>query len=127
MKLSTATTFDESKYEVIGIVMGMQSRSLSMLREFLSSFGTVFGGKSTLFNTKMLKAREDAIDEMKKNAEAMGADMVVAIDVDAGNSDIGGSPIFTFVATGTALRLKRGEPAPVGGKRHRKTLRRKAK
>jgi uncharacterized protein YbjQ (UPF0145 family) len=125
MKLSTASTYDDSKYDVVGIVMGMQTRSVSMIREFFASVGTIFGGKSNLINTRLLKAREDAIEELRKNAEAMGADMVVGIDVDTGSLDLGGTPVFTFVATGTALRAKTSSSITGGGKKRRITHRKK--
>jgi len=125
MKLSTGSTYDDSKYEIIGIVMGMQTRSISMFREIFASIGTIFGGKSNLINTRMIKSREDAIDELRKNAEAMGADLVIGIDVDTSSLDLGGSPVFTFVATGTALRLKSVAASTEGGNRKRRITHRR--
>lgn len=127
MKLSTVNHFDESKYEVIGIVQGMSSRSISLIREFFADVGTIFGGKSNLVNSRYIKAREDAIAELKANAREAGADLVVNVEIQAGTIDMSNSPIFTFIAIGTALKKKDTptKEATTGGSR--KTLRRKQK
>lgn len=124
MKLSTVGRYDESKYEVIGIVQGMSSRSISLVREFFADIGSIFGGKSNLINTRYIKAREEAVAELKASAKEAGADIVVDVKIESGTIDMSNSPIFTFIATGTALKKKDTPKEPTTGG-SRKTRRRK--
>lgn len=126
MKLSTVCRYDESQYEVIGIVQGMSSRSISLVREFFADIGSIFGGKSNLINTRYIKAREEAVAELKANAKEAGADMVVDVKIESGTIDMSNSPVFTFIAIGTALKKKdTPKQASTGGSR--KTRRRNQK
>ena len=126
MKLSTVCRYDESEYEVIGIVQGMSSRSISLVREFFADIGSIFGGKSNLINTRYIKAREEAVAELKANAKQAGADMVVDVKIESGTIDMSNSPVFTFIAIGTALKKKDApKQATTGGSR--KTRRRNQK
>lgn len=131
MKLSTATTFDTSKYEEIGIVRGIATRSISLLRDVVSSFTSVVGGKMRLIQSRLIRGYDESIEDLQANAEKMGADMVIGIDIDIHDYAPTKNGIFAILATGTALRLKKSEPEPAaeagieGGRRRRKTHRRK--
>lgn len=115
--------YDESKYELIGVVQGMSSRSISIAREFLADIGSIFGGKSNLINSRYIKAREEAIAELKANAKEAGADVVVGVEIESGIISLN-TPVFTFVAIGTAIKKKdTPKEDTTGGSR--KTRRRK--
>lgn len=129
MKTATTTYFDESKYEVIGIVDSIVTRSISDFRQVFAQFIGAFGGQNTALNDKFLEARDAAIQELQKKAEGMDADMLIGVSVSTTMVNMGGTEFFTFSGLGTALRLKRGAPLPPAppaeGGRRRRTLRRK--
>lgn len=125
MKLTTVNHYDESKYELIGVVQGMSSRSISLAREFFADIGTIFGGKSNLVNSRYIKAREEAIAELKANAKEAGADLVVGLEIETGTISLN-TPVFTFIAMGTALK-KKDTPKESTSGGSRKTRRRKLK
>ena len=52
MKATTTTTFDETKYEVIGLVDSITTRSISDFRQAFAQLFGVFGGKNDLLNSK---------------------------------------------------------------------------
>jgi len=123
MKVTTTTYFDESKYEVIGIVDSITTRAISEFRQAFAQLVGVFGGKNDALNTKFLKARDDAIAELKEKAEKMGADMLVGVSLTTDVVNMGGTEFLTYAGLGTALRRKGGSESMEGGRR--RTLRKK--
>lgn len=123
MKLTTTTTFDESKYELIGIVESVTTRAISEFRQFFAQFLGRFGGNNDLLNNKFMKARDDALSALKDKAESMGADMVIGVSLSTGVVNMEGTEFLTYSALGTALRRKDGSQN--AGKRRRVTLRKK--
>jgi uncharacterized protein YbjQ (UPF0145 family) len=117
MKATTTTTFDETKYEVIGLVDSITTRSISGFRQAFAQLFGVFGGKSDLLNSKFLKARDDAIKELCEKAESMGADMLIGVSLTTNVVNRDGMVFLTFAGLGTALRLKKSSQD--GGARRR--------
>lgn len=122
MKLTTTTTFDESKYEIIGIVESVTTRAISDFRQVFAQILGTFGGRNDLLNTKFMKARDDALAALKDKAEGMGADMVIGVSLTTDVVNMNGTEFLTYAGLGTALRRKGSSQD--GGKR-RKTIRKK--
>lgn len=120
MKVTTTTYFDESKYEVIGIVDSINTRAISDFRQVFAQLSSIFGGKNDALNSRFLRSRNEALDELKRKAEAMGADMIVGVTLTTNTMDIGGAEFLIYAGLGTALRSKGTEG---GGKKRRTTLR----
>ena len=124
MKVTTTTYFDESKYEVIGLVDSVTTRAISEFRQYFAQLTGIFGGKNDLLNSKFLKARDDAIQELKNKADDMGADMLIGVSLTTDVVNMGGTEFLTYAGLGTALRRKDKTTSDSmdGGKR-RRTLR----
>jgi len=120
MKVTTTSYFDESKYEVIGIVDSINTRAISDFRQVFAQLSSIFGGKNDALNSRFLRSRNEALTELKTKAEAMGADMLVGVTLTTNTMDIGGSEFLIYAGLGTALR-KKGSEVTTGGRR--KTLR----
>ena len=120
MKLLTTDTVDENKYEILGMVSGMQVRSLSFLRNFLSSLASLTGTGShdwTGIKEKFGKAREEAIEEMKNEAINKGADEIIGVRVEISEISNGNHDgMLVCSVTGTAVKLIK----KVGGRRRKK-------
>ena len=125
MKVTTTTHFDESKYEVIGLVDSITTRAISEFRQAFAQLVGIFGGKNTGLNTKFLQARDDALKDLKNKAEDMGADMLIGVSLTTDVVNMGGTEFLTYAGLGTALRRKGGSGLMEGGKRRRTTLRNK--
>ena len=65
----------------------------------------MIGGEVTAFSYEIEKARAEAIDRCRANAAALGANAVIAVDVET--SDLGYQlGVLVFSATGTAVILE---------------------
>lgn len=129
MKVTTTSYFDESKYEVIGLVDSVTTRAISEFRQYFAQLTGIFGGKNDLLNSKFLKARNDAIDELRRKADDMGADMLIGVSLTTDVVNMGGTEFLTYAGLGTAIRRKDGSTSDSveggGKKRRRTTLRNK--
>ena len=68
--------------EYKGIVFGEVVSGVNFLKDFAAGMRNFFGGGSGSYEEELLAARTQALEEMEKRAEAMGANAVVGVDVD---------------------------------------------
>ena len=106
MKLLTTPIVDENKYETLGLVQGVNVRSLNVLKQIMGNIKGVFGMRQTGFETVYIKGRQEAIDEMMRTAEAMGADEIIGVDVQVSELSAGQDRdgYIVFIAEGTAVK-----------------------
>lgn len=88
---------------VLGIVGAETIMGANVVRDVFARFTDFFGGRSGSYERKMAQARETAIAEMEAKARALGADAVVAVDIDY--ETLG--TMLMVAATGTAVKLQR--------------------
>lgn len=81
----TTTNSIEGK-EIIsyqGIVFGEVVAGVNLMKDMGAGLSNFFGGRSgTTYKDELINAREQAIAEMMKRANAMGANAIVGVDVD---------------------------------------------
>nr|WP_317325751.1 putative heavy metal-binding protein [uncultured Flavonifractor sp.] len=65
-----------------GLVFGEVVSGVDFLRDFGAGLRNFFGGRSAGYEEELQAARETALAEMSRRAEALGADAVVGVDVD---------------------------------------------
>ena len=102
-----ATTNDLPGYEIIetyGEVFGLIVRSRNVFSNFGASLRTVFGGEVKGYTRLLSDSREQALDRLRTEAAARGANAVLAMRFDSG--DIGGV-MNEVAAYGTAVRVKK--------------------
>jgi uncharacterized protein YbjQ (UPF0145 family) len=83
MLLSTTSVVDGrpvSRY--LGIVTGEAIIGANIFRDMFAAVRDIVGGRSATYEKALNEAREVAIGEMQKRAEALGANAVIGIDVD---------------------------------------------
>lgn len=82
--LVTTTSVLEGKEIVAykGIVFGEVVSGVNFLKDMFSGITDVLGGRSNIYENELQEAREKAIDEMCRRAERLGANAVIAVDVD---------------------------------------------
>jgi uncharacterized protein YbjQ (UPF0145 family) len=86
----------------LGRVTGTASRPHSMLRATFRSIGAFIGLAPIEYLTDAERTREEALESLRTNASALGADAVIKIQFDA-VEDEGG--ITEVVARGEAVKL----------------------
>lgn len=65
-----------------GIVFGEVITGVNFFKDIGAGLRNIFGGRSQGYEDELLKAREEAINEMKERASQIGANAVAGVDVD---------------------------------------------
>jgi Uncharacterized conserved protein len=87
-----------------GIVSGETIIGANIFRDFFASIRDIVGGRSGAYEDVLREAKDTAIKEMCQNAAALGANAVIAVDLDY--ETIGGSGSMLMVtATGLLFIL----------------------
>jgi uncharacterized protein YbjQ (UPF0145 family) len=84
-----------------GIVFGEVVSGVNFIKDFAAGLTNFFGGRSNSYEEELIEARENAIAEMKKRAQSMGANAVVGVDVDY--EVLGQGNMLMVIASGTAV------------------------
>jgi len=97
----TTTTSLEGKpvTKYLGVVTGETIVGANIIRDVQARFRDVFGGRSGAYEQELRKAREAALQEMQDEAQKLGANAVLAVDIDY--ETIGGTMLMV-TASGTA-------------------------
>lgn len=105
--LMTTTPSVEGKQIVryLGVVTGETIIGANVFRDFLAGVRDFFGGRSASYEAVLREAKDTALEEMARQAEALGANAVVGIDLDY--ETVGGSGSMLMVTcNGTAVRVE---------------------
>ena len=105
--LMTTTPSVEGKRIVryLGVVTGETIIGANVFRDFLAGVRDFFGGRSASYEAVLREAKDTALEEMARQAEALGANAVVGIDLDY--ETVGGSGSLLMVTcSGTAVRVE---------------------
>ena len=105
--LMTTTPSVEGKQIVryLGVVTGETIIGANVFRDFLAGVRDFFGGRSASYEAVLREAKDTALEELARQAEALGANAVVGIDLDY--ETVGGSGSMLMVTcSGTAVRVE---------------------
>lgn len=105
--LMTTTPSVEGKRIVryLGVVTGETIIGANVFRDFLAGVRDFFGGRSASYEAVLREAKDTALEEMARQAEALGANAVVGIDLDY--ETVGGSGSMLMVTcSGTVVRVE---------------------
>jgi len=104
MILTTETTV--GRVERLGIVATEVVLGMNIFRDVLANVRDIFGGRSGAVQKTLDEAREAAFDDLRIKAAELGADAVIAVDIDYHSISTGSSVNMMMVAvSGTAVRL----------------------
>jgi uncharacterized protein YbjQ (UPF0145 family) len=73
----------------VGVVTGEAVLGANVFRDLFAGLRDIVGGRSAGYERSLRQARETAIGEMVAEAEQMGADAVIGVDVDYESIQIG--------------------------------------
>jgi len=91
--------------DVFGEVMGLTVRSRNLGSQIGAGLKSIVGGELKGMTTALIDSRKQVMDRMIEEAEAKGANAIVAMRFDT--SDMGGN--WTEIcAYGTAVRVSKG-------------------
>lgn len=106
MILTTTDSVDGRKVTAyLGIVAGEAVMGTNIFRDFFAGITDILGGRSGSYEKELRKAKALALESMMEEAQALGADAVIGMDLDY--QQIGGTDrqMLMVAASGTAVKL----------------------
>jgi uncharacterized protein YbjQ (UPF0145 family) len=92
--------------EYCGLVNGEAILGANIFKDFFAGIRDVVGGRSGAYEHSLRQARNTAIKEMMQAAKELGADAIIAVDIDYESLEINnGGNMLMVAASGTAVRL----------------------
>ena len=86
----------------LGIVVGESIIATNIMRDIMAGLRDIVGGRAGAYEEKMREARDIAVTEMEQEAQQLGADAVVGVDIDY---ETAGNNMMMVSASGTAVKL----------------------
>ena len=102
MILVTTDTISGKELEMLGLVKGSTIQTVNVARDIGASLKTLVGGELTKYNEMMNNARALATKRMVEEAEAMGADAIVALRYSSASVMQSAAEVMAY---GTAVRF----------------------
>jgi uncharacterized protein YbjQ (UPF0145 family) len=79
---------------------------MNIFRDLFASVTDIIGGRSKASQKVLRDARRTCLFELKREAAEIGADAVIAIDLDYNEFSGGGKSMLFLVASGTAVKVE---------------------
>ena len=86
-----------------GIVTGEAIMGANIFKDLFAGVRDIVGGRSAAYEEELRRARSIALEELGDEAQRLGADAVVGIDLDY--ETVGQGSMLMVTASGTAVRL----------------------
>jgi uncharacterized protein YbjQ (UPF0145 family) len=90
--------------DYLGIVTGEVIVGANIFKDLFAGIRDIVGGRAGAYESTLRNARRQAFDEVRAEAERLGANAVVGIDIDYEVVGQGGSMLMVSVS-GTAVRI----------------------
>jgi uncharacterized protein YbjQ (UPF0145 family) len=87
-----------------GVVSGEAILGANFVRDFFASVRDIVGGRSGSYEKVLRAGRDSALDDMADEAQRLGANAVIGVDLDYGAIGTGES-MMMVTGTGTAVTL----------------------
>lgn len=101
---TTPTIENKPVKEYLGIVTGETIIGANFIKDFFAGIRDIVGGRSGSYEKVLREAKETSLKEMQQRAQTLGADAIVAIDLDYETVGPNGGMLMV-TASGTAVRL----------------------
>jgi uncharacterized protein YbjQ (UPF0145 family) len=102
---TTATIEGKKIAEYKGLVTGEVILGANIFKDFLAGIRDIVGGRSGSYESTLREARQAAVNEMMTEAQRLGANAVVGIDIDYETIGKAGSMLMVSVS-GTAVVIE---------------------
>jgi uncharacterized protein YbjQ (UPF0145 family) len=90
-----------------GLVSGEAILGANIFRDFFAGIRDIVGGRSAAYERELRTAKEIAMREMTDQAQALGGNAVVGVDLDYETIQVGaGGGMLMVSASGTAVTLE---------------------
>ncbi|MEK7500946.1 MAG: heavy metal-binding domain-containing protein [Patescibacteria group bacterium] len=103
MILSTTPNIEGKRIlNYLGIVSGEAVMGANLFKDIFAAVRDIVGGRSATYEAELEKAKKLALQEMTEEAEKLGANAIVGIDLDYENFGASGGMLMVSVS-GTAV------------------------
>jgi uncharacterized protein YbjQ (UPF0145 family) len=103
MLISTTPTIEGKRItKYLGLVSGEAILGANIFKDFFAGIRDIVGGRSAAYEEELRKAKDIAVAEMQMQAQALGANAIVGVDLDYETIGQGGSMLMVS-ASGTAI------------------------
>lgn len=87
----------------LGLVQGSTVRAKHAGKDIMAGIKNIFGGELKAYTELLHESRDEAIDRMKEQAQATGANAILNVRFSTSSITQGASEIYTY---GTAVKLE---------------------
>ena len=98
---TTPTLEGKTISQYLGVVTGEAILGANIVKDFFAGIRDIVGGRSAAYEKELQKARVIAFEEMDEQAEALGANAILGIDLDY--ETVGGGSMLMVAISGTAV------------------------
>lgn len=105
MLIVTTPTIEGKKItKYLGLVSGEAILGANIFKDFFAGIRDIVGGRSAAYENELRQAKDIAIAEMEEQAQSMGGNAVIGVDLDYETIQVGQSGGMLMVsANGTAV------------------------
>jgi len=90
--------------EYLGVVTGEAIIGANIMKDFMAGIRDIVGGRSGAYEKALRAARQEALREMRNEAQGRGVNAVIGVDIDYEVIGKAGSTLMVTSA-GTAVRV----------------------
>ncbi|HOT23953.1 MAG TPA: heavy metal-binding domain-containing protein [Thermoleophilia bacterium] len=106
MLITTGPTFEGRRVTAYhGVVTGDAILGANMFKDMFAGIRDIVGGRSAAYEQELRKAKEIALKEIEDAAAALGANAIIAVDLDYETVGQNGSMLMVSVS-GTAVTIE---------------------
>jgi uncharacterized protein YbjQ (UPF0145 family) len=105
MLLTTTSTIEGRTVQYLGLVSGEAILGANIFKDFFAGIRDIVGGRSAAYEGELRKAKDIALAEMRDQAQRLGANAIIGIDLDYETISVGGEMLMVS-ASGTAVILR---------------------
>ena len=103
--VTTNTVEGKRVRQYLGVVSGEAILGANIFRDFFAGIRDIVGGRSAAYEKELRQAKDIALSEMAEQAQTLGGNAVIAVDLDYETIGANGSMLMVS-ASGTAVILE---------------------
>jgi uncharacterized protein YbjQ (UPF0145 family) len=102
MLIATVNTLQDKRVvRYLGVVSGEAILGANVFRDIFAGIRDIVGGRSAAYEQELRKAKEIALQEMEEQAQALGGNAVIGVDLDY--ETVSNGSMLMVSASGTAV------------------------
>lgn len=104
MLVVTTNTLEGKRIKnYFGIVSGEAILGANIFKDIFAGIRDIIGGRSAAYEKELKEAKDIALNEMTLQAQSLGANAVIAVDLDYETINTGSGNMLMVSASGTAV------------------------